>query len=328
MSFKITHWRKLRNLFSENIIDESKWNLKVSSISRFGPLKIWKCGRRSTARQMDVDSPSVETRSLRPDLNYKKAFDVWVNFWTKSSDKISCNLVSMITRLVSLAFAIIALILLLRKQFHALDIFSDLTKIYGLFNVSFLPFFKRVLLKALWKVCFDFERTGRIFDFDKTFLCFQNYQIWPFLWRNQLSLLRHRYFYPMGMPLREVESQTHYTGNDLINYSFVAAYVGPTSLVQFWRTLSEKIHQIWKIFSEFHSSIKMDHFRKESLHGILLSQPHFLVLLFLQQVLYFQPRFENYFVDPWSQMKCYPNVFSYAVQKIGHLKNEPLSDFI
>ena len=27
MSFKITHWRKLRNLFSENI----KWNLKVSS---------------------------------------------------------------------------------------------------------------------------------------------------------------------------------------------------------------------------------------------------------------------------------------------------------
>ena len=30
----------------------------------------------------------------------------------------------------------------------------------------------------------------------------------------------------MGMPLREVESQTHYTGNDLINYSFVAAYVG------------------------------------------------------------------------------------------------------
>ena len=47
----------------------------------------------------------------------------WVNFWTKSSDKLNCNLVSMITRLVSLAFAIIALILLLRKQFHALDIF-------------------------------------------------------------------------------------------------------------------------------------------------------------------------------------------------------------
>ena len=81
----------------------------------------------------------------------------------------------------------------------------------------FCHFFKRDLLGGLWKVCFDFERTGRIFDFDKTFLCFQNYQIWPFLWRNQLSLLRHRYFYPMGMPLREVESQTHYTGNDSIS---------------------------------------------------------------------------------------------------------------
>ena len=176
--------------------------------------------------RVDGRIPSVEPPRWRSDLNYKKAFKVWVNFWTKSSDKISCNLVSMITRLVSLAFAIIALILLLRKQFHALDIFSDLTKIYGLFNVSFLPFFKRVPLKALWKVCFDFERTGRIFDFDKTFLCFQNYQIWPFLWRNQLSLLRHRYFYPMGMPLREVESQTHYTGNDSINYLYAVALIG------------------------------------------------------------------------------------------------------
>ena len=180
---------------------------------------------------MEVDG-RADARSLSveawPKL-WKKAFEFWVNFWTKSSDKISCNLVSMITRLVSLAFAIIALILLLRKQFHALDIFSDLTKIYGLFNVSFLPFFKRVPLKALWKVCFDFERTGRIFDFDKTFLCFQNYQIWPFLWRNQLSLLRHRYFYPMGMPLREVESQTHYTGKDSMNDSL-------HTLVQFWET--------------------------------------------------------------------------------------------
>ena len=138
-----------------------------------------------------------EVRPWRPDL-IKKAFVVWVNFWTKSSDKISCNLVSMITRLVSLAFAIIALILLLRKQFHALDIFSDLTKIWGLFNVSFLPFFKRVLLKGLWKVCFDFERTGRIFDFDKTFLCFQNYQIWPFFMKKPVKFITTQIFLSNG----------------------------------------------------------------------------------------------------------------------------------
>ena len=61
----------------------------------------------------------------------------------------------MITRLVSLAFAIIALILLLRKQFHALDIFSDLTKIYGLFNVSFFGWIQTFFREKFSKPIFD-----------------------------------------------------------------------------------------------------------------------------------------------------------------------------
>ena len=83
----------------------------------------------------------------------------------------------MITRLVSLAFAIIALILLLRKQFHALDIFSDLTKIYGLLNVSFLPFFKG--LQKFEFVSISREKAGFLILI-KHFYVFKTIRFGPF----------------------------------------------------------------------------------------------------------------------------------------------------
>ena len=83
----------------------------------------------------------------------------------------------MITRLVSLAFAIIALILLLRKQFHALDIFSDLTKIYGLLTFLFCLFSKGFKNSSLFRFR---EKKAGFLILIKHFYVFKTIRFGPF----------------------------------------------------------------------------------------------------------------------------------------------------